>query len=83
MALILIVSMIGIWSEFLSKISDRKSDRKIFFLKIGIGAYSEKTWSCPTLVKLQISYKELRSWVSNKNLKTAANEGGTLEHCCF
>ncbi len=35
-------------------------------------------------VKLQISYKELRSWVSSLELRvTAANEGGTLDHCCF
>ena len=34
-------------------------------------------------VKLQISYKELRFWVSSKHLKTENNEGGTLDHCCF
>ncbi len=34
-------------------------------------------------VKLHIFYKELRSWVSSKHLKTAAKKGGTLDHCCF
>ena len=62
MALILIGSMIGIWSEFLSKIWSMIGSQNLFFLKIGIGAFSEKTWSCPTLRLLQVTVWK-REWV--------------------